>query len=169
MPAPQKSNLSGASAQSAAAPQRGGDVLIISGPNLNLLGVREPKIYGKTTLADIELDCLAVAKELKLAIEFCQSNSEGELIDWVQQARGAFRAIIINAGGYTHTSVALMDALMLTELPIYEVHLSNIFRRESFRHHSYISYAATGVICGFGAAGYTLALRAVAQNLQTKA
>ncbi|MBP7251919.1 MAG: type II 3-dehydroquinate dehydratase [Alphaproteobacteria bacterium] len=169
MPAPQKSNLCGASAKSAAAPQRGGDVLILSGPNLNLLGVRETNIYGKTTLADIELDCLAVAKELKLSIEFCQSNSESELINWVQQSRGAFRAIIINAGGYTHTSVALMDALMLTELPIYEVHLSNIFRRESFRHHSYISYAATGVICGLGAAGYTLALRAVAQNLQTKA
>jgi 3-dehydroquinate dehydratase II len=168
MPAPQKSN-SGVSAKSAAASQRGGDVLILSGANLNMLGVREPKIYGKTTLADIERDCRALAKELNLAIDFRQSNCEGELIDWVQAARGSFRAIIINAGGYTHSSVALMDALMLTELPIYEVHLSNIFRRESFRHHSYISFAATGVICGLGAAGYTLALRAAAQTLQTKA
>lgn len=169
MPAPQRSNPAGGSANAAAAPQRGGDVLILSGPNLNLLGVREPKVYGKATLADIELDCLAVAKELKLAVDFRQSNHEGELIDWVQQARGAFRAIIINAGGYTHTSVALMDALLVTELPVYEVHLSNIFRRESFRHHSYISLAATGVICGLGAAGYTLALRAAAHALQTKA
>ncbi len=169
MPAPQKSNPAGMSAQSTAAPQRGGDVLILSGPNLNMLGTREPNIYGKTTLPDIELDCLSVAKELKLAIDFRQSNCEGELIDWVQQARGAFRAIIINAGGYTHTSVALMDALILSELPVYEVHLSNIFRRENFRHHSYISYAAAGVICGLGPAGYTLALRAVAQTLETKA
>lgn len=152
-----------------AAPERGGDVLILSGPNLNMLGCREPAVYGKTTLADIELDCLAVAKELKLVIDFRQSNCEGELIDWVQQARGAFRAIIINAGGYTHTSVALMDALLLAELPVYEVHISNIFRRESFRHNSYISLAATGVICGLGAASYTLALRAAAQALQTKA
>lgn len=164
MPAPRSKPIA-----ATAAPERGGDVLILSGPNLNMLGCREPAVYGKTTLADIELDCLAVAKELKLVIDFRQSNCEGELIDWVQQARGAFRAIIINAGGYTHTSVALMDALLLAELPVYEVHISNIFRRESFRHNSYISLAATGVICGLGAASYTLALRAAAQALQTKA
>lgn len=110
-----------------------------------------------------------MAKELKLSIEFCQSNSESELINSGQRSRGAFRRDHHQCRWLHHTSVALMDALMLTELPVYEVHLGDIFRRESFRHHSYISYAATGVICGLGAAGYTLALRAVAQNLQTKA
>jgi 3-dehydroquinate dehydratase-2 len=137
-----------------------GAYLILNGPNLNMLGTREPEIYGHTTLADIEAQCTSLATELHVTVDFRQSNHEGELITWVQQARGKFKAIIINAGGYTHTSIALMDALMATALPVYEVHLSNIFRRESFRHHSYISLAATGVICGLGAQGYRLALQA---------
>lgn len=143
-----------------------GAFLILNGPNLNMLGTREPEIYGHITLADIEAQCTALAKELQVTVDFRQSNHEGELITWVQQARGKFKAIIINAGGYTHTSIALMDALMATALPIYEVHLSNIFRRESFRHHSYISLAATGVICGLGAQGYKLALHAAVNTLK---
>ncbi len=140
----------------------GGAVLILNGPNLNLLGTREPEIYGTTTLADIELLCFSAAKKLGLVVDFRQSNHEGTLIDWVQTANAKFDGIVINAGGYTHSSVALMDALLACGLPVYEVHLSNIFRREDFRHHSYVSLAATGVICGLGATGYTLALQAFA-------
>jgi 3-dehydroquinate dehydratase-2 len=136
-------------------------VYILNGPNLNLLGQREPAIYGRDTLADIETLAKSRAKALGLAIEFRQSNAEGELIGWVQQARTAASAIIINAAGLTHTSVALLDALQASELPVVEVHLSNIFRRDSFRQHSYVSLAATGVICGLGAKGYELALEAV--------
>lgn len=137
-------------------------VLIINGPNLNLLGVREPGIYGRETLGDIESACAERAEELGLAVDFRQSNLEGEIVTWVQDARTEHNGIIINAGGYTHTSVALLDALLAVELPVVEVHLSNLFRREPFRHHSYVSQAATGVICGFGSAGYLLALQAMA-------
>ncbi len=166
MPAVPNNKAAKSAKTNAATPPRGGDVLILNGPNLNLLGTRQPEIYGKTTLADIGKQCAAVAKELALTIDFRQSNHEGELVTWIQEARTACRAIIINAGAYTHTSVAIMDALLLSDLPVYEVHISNIFRRESFRHHSYISFAATGVICGCGASGYALALRAAAEKLK---
>lgn len=136
-------------------------VYILNGPNLNLLGTREPAIYGRDTLADIEALAKARAKALSLAIDFRQTNVEGELIGWVQEARMAASAIIVNAAGLTHTSVALLDALQASEVPVVEVHLSNIFRRDSFRQHSYVSLAATGVICGLGAKGYELALEAV--------
>ena len=137
-------------------------VLILNGPNLNLLGVREPGIYGRETLGDIESACAERAEELGLAVDFRQSNLEGEIVTWVQDARTEHDGIIINAGGYTHTSIALLDALLAVELPVVEVHLSNLFRREPFRHHSYVSQAATGVICGLGSAGYLLALQAMA-------
>lgn len=136
-------------------------VFILNGPNLNLLGQREPEIYGRDTLADIEARAKARARALGLEIDFRQSNVEGELIGWVQEARSSASALIVNAAGLTHTSVALLDALQASELPIVEVHLSNIFRRDDFRHHSYVSLAATGVICGLGAQGYELALEAV--------
>lgn len=138
-------------------------VLILNGPNLNLLGVREPEIYGTETLADIEEACLERAARHGLAVDFRQSNSEGELIDWVQEARDTAQGIIINAGGYSHTSVALLDALTASDLPIVEVHLSNIHKRDSFRHHSYVSHAAKGVIVGLGGFGYELALDAIAR------
>lgn len=138
-------------------------VLILNGPNLNLLGVREPQIYGTETLADIEESCLERAAHLGLTIDFRQSNSEGELIDWVQEARDTAQGIIINAGGYSHTSIALLDALTASDLPIVEVHLSNIHKRDSFRHHSYVSLAAKGVIVGLGGFGYELALDAIAR------
>jgi 3-dehydroquinate dehydratase-2 len=141
-------------------------ILILNGPNLNMLGQREPAIYGRDTLADIETASRAKAAELSLDIDFRQSNSEGELVGWAQSAGKSHAGIIINAGGYTHTSVALLDALTVSELPIVEVHLSNIFRREEFRHHSYISRAASGVICGFGMKGYLLALDAMAQLIR---
>ena len=137
-------------------------VFILNGPNLNLLGVREPTVYGYDTLADIEERCLARAAALDLQVEFRQTNHEGQLIDWIQEARESADGIILNAAALTHTSVAVLDALSATGLPIIEVHLSNIFRRESFRHHSYVSLAANGVICGLGPQGYELALDAVA-------
>jgi len=142
-------------------------VLILNGPNLNMLGVREPTLYGKDTLADIEKRCAAHGKMLGLGVDFRQSNIEGELVTWVQQARGIAAGLIVNAGAYTHTSVALLDALKLIEVPVVEVHLSHIFRREAFRHQSYVSLAAHGMISGFGAHGYVLALDAVAALLQT--
>lgn len=138
-------------------------MLILNGPNLNMLGVREPAIYGAETLGDIEAACQERAEALGLSVDFRQSNSEGELVTWIQQARGENDGIILNAGAYTHTSVAILDALTLAEVPVIEVHLSNIFRREPFRHHSYVSTAARGVICGFGAHGYLLALDALAR------
>ena len=140
-------------------------ILILNGPNLNMLGTREPEVYGRQTLADIERDCQAHAVKRGLAAEQRQSNSEGQLVDWIQQARGQFAGLIINPGAYSHTSVAILDALLAVELPVIEVHLSNIHRRESFRHHSYVSSAALGVICGLGAQGYLLALDALANLL----
>lgn len=141
-------------------------ILVLNGPNLNLLGVREPHLYGWTTLADIEASCVRRARALGVEVEFRQSNAEGELVGWIQQAREEYAAVIINAGAYTHTSVALLDALLTLDTPVYEVHLSNIFRRESFRHTSYIARAAAGVICGFGGLGYELALEAAVRGLQ---
>jgi 3-dehydroquinate dehydratase II len=137
-------------------------VFVLNGPNLNLLGVRDPSIYGRDTLGDIEERCIARAAALGLEIDFRQTNHEGQLVDWIHEARESADGIILNAGALTHTSVALLDALSAAELPVIEVHLSNIFRRESFRHHSYVSLAANGVICGLGAQGYELALEAVA-------
>jgi 3-dehydroquinate dehydratase-2 len=136
-------------------------VLVLNGPNLNMLGVREPEIYGSDTLADIEKTCQEYAANHGLALDFRQSNTEGELVSWIQEARDSADAIVINAGAFTHTSVALLDALTIFEKPIIELHLSNVYAREEFRHRSYISPAASGIICGFGASGYELALNAV--------
>ena len=144
----------------------GAAILVLNGPNLNLLGVREPKTYGSETLADIEEACLERAAGLDLALDFRQSNHEGQIVDWIQEAREGADGIIINAGAYTHTSIAILDALRACELPIIEVHLSNIFAREPYRHHSYISSVARGVICGFGAQSYILALDAIAYVLE---
>ncbi len=143
----------------------GATILILNGPNLNLLGVREPATYGRETLADIEETCLERAAMLGLVVDFRQSNHEGQLVDWIQEARETASGIILNAGAYTHTSVAIHDALKAAELPVIEVHLSNIFKRESFRHHSYVSPVAQGVICGFGGQGYVLALEAMMRIL----
>ena len=143
-------------------------ILILNGPNLNLLGTREPEIYGRDSLADIEAQCRRHAQRRGLAVDFRQSNLEGELVGWVQEARGHAAGIIVNAAGYTTTSVALLDALIAVGLPVIEVHLSNIFRREAFRQHSLVSLAAKGVICGLGATGYLIALDAFARLLQTE-
>ena len=137
-------------------------IFVLNGPNLNLLGKREPEIYGTETLEDVRARTEARAQQLGLAIDFRQSNHEGQLVDWVQEAREVAGAIIMNAAGLTHTSVALLDALQAAELPVVELHLSNIFRRDPFRQHSYISLGANGVICGLGAKGYELAVEAVA-------
>ncbi|AKR48025.1 MULTISPECIES: type II 3-dehydroquinate dehydratase [Acetobacter] len=136
-------------------------IAVLNGPNLNMLGQRQPEIYGRATLDDVEQLCLQTAEKLGLAIDFRQTNIEGELISWVQDCRKRAQGIIINPAGYTHTSIALLDALLTTDLPVIEVHISNIHRREPFRHHSYVSRAATGVICGLGVAGYSLALQAM--------
>ena len=141
-------------------------IFVLNGPNLNLLGVREPSVYGHDTLGDIEERCAARAAALGLQIDFRQTNHEGQLVDWIQEARESAEGIILNAGALTHTSVAIFDALTAAGLPIIEVHLSNIFRREAFRHHSYVSLAATGVICGLGPQGYELALDAVASLIE---
>lgn len=141
-------------------------VYVLNGPNLNLLGSREPEIYGRETLADVAAALGSRARELKLGIEFRQTNSEGELVGWIQEARTKAAAIIINPAAYTHTSVALLDALSACDgLPIIEVHISNVHRREDFRRHSYVSLAATGVIAGCGTQGYVLALERVARLL----
>ena len=134
-------------------------IVVLNGPNLNMLGVREPEKYGSATLDDVEALCAETAEEFGLAIDFRQTNAEGELVTWVQECRGRAAGIVINPAGYTTTSIALLDALLLTELPVIEVHITNIHRREEFRHHSYVSKAATGVICGLGAAGYALAIK----------
>lgn len=137
-------------------------ITILNGPNLNLLGTREPEIYGATTLADIEQLCKSTAQSQGLNASFHQSNHEGELVEWIQQAAKNSVGVIINAGGYTHTSVAIHDALRALTIPIIEVHLSNIYAREEFRHKSLISPLAKGVICGLGAQGYALAIDALA-------
>jgi len=137
-------------------------VFVLNGPNLNMLGLREPEIYGRDTLDDVRVRVEARAATLGLAVAFRQSNHEGELIGWIQEAREAASGIILNAGSLTHTSIGILDALSAAELPVIEVHLSNIFRRETFRQHSYVSLAAKGVICGLGVPGYELALEAMA-------
>ncbi len=137
-------------------------VLVLHGPNLNMLGLREPQIYGRTTLADIDAMLIALGKELAIGVETFQSNHEGELVTKIQQARGHYAALVMNAGAYTHTSVALLDAVLASDLPLVEVHLSNLYKREEFRHHSYLARAAVGQICGFGADSYLLGLRAAA-------
>lgn len=141
-------------------------ILIVNGPNLNLLGSREPETYGSATLAEIEADCITAGEGLGLSIEAFQSNSEGALVDRIQEARQDSAGIVINPGAYTHTSIAILDALLACELPVIEVHLSNIHRREAFRHTSYVSKAATGVICGLGPEGYLLALTAMARLIE---
>jgi 3-dehydroquinate dehydratase-2 len=141
-------------------------VLILNGPNLNMLGQREVEIYGGETLAEIEAACRSRAAGYAMEIDFRQSNGEAQLVDWIQEARGAVQGIIINAGAYTHTSIAILDALKMVDMPIIEVHLSNIFQREAFRRESYISSTARGLIAGFGGTGYLLALEAMNQLIQ---
>lgn len=140
-------------------------ILVLNGPNLNLLGTRQPEVYGSTTLAQIETDCQARASDLGIALEFLQSNHEGALVDALHAAKGVHDGIVLNAGAYTHTSIALMDAIASVELPVIELHLSNVHAREPFRHVSYISRVAVGLICGFGPAGYPLAIQALADRL----
>ncbi len=140
-------------------------VAVLNGPNMNMLGLRQPHLYGADTLDDLEALCAETAEALDLAIDFRQSNLEGELISWVQEFRGRAAGIIINPAGYTTTSIALMDALLASELPVIEVHITNIHRREEFRQHSYVSKVAVGVIAGLGIRGYGLALTAMAEML----
>jgi 3-dehydroquinate dehydratase-2 len=139
-------------------------ILFLNGPNLNWLGRREPEIYGRTSLADIEAAVRQRAAERGVEVEFRQTNSEGQLVDWIQQAAGEFDAVVLNAGAYTHTSVALRDAIAATGVPTVEIHLSNVHAREEFRRHSMIAPVCRGVICGFGAASYLLGLEAVIAN-----
>lgn len=143
-------------------------ILILNGPNLNMLGKREPDVYGRETLSDVEELCKKQADQLGMSIDFRQSNHEGELVDWIQEARDNFDAIIINPAAYTHTSVAIMDALQAAEKPVVEVHLSNIHKREEFRHLSYVSKTAAGVICGLGTQGYELALQGISRLLSSQ-
>ena len=138
-------------------------IAVLNGPNLNMLGLREPQLYGSATLDDVEQLCAETGERLGLSIDFRQTNGEGELVSWVQECRGRAQGIVINPAGYTTTSVALMDALLAVELPVIEVHITNIHRREEFRHHSFVSKAAMGVICGLGIRGYSLALTALAE------
>jgi 3-dehydroquinate dehydratase-2 len=141
-------------------------ILLINGPNLNKLGEREPEIYGKETLPDVEAKCKNTAKSLSLELDCVQSNIEGEIVTHIQNAPKTYQGIILNAGAYTHTSIAIMDALLLLKLPVIEVHMSNIYRREEFRHTSYVAKAATGSICGFGSESYVLAIEAMAKLLK---
>lgn len=138
-------------------------ILVLNGPNLNLLGTREPEIYGTDTLADVESRLNVCAEALGVAIDFRQSNHEGVLVDWIQEGRGRVVGIILNPAGFTHTSVAIMDAINACGCPVIEVHISNIHKREDFRHHSYVSLAAMGIIAGLGIKGYELALEAMAE------
>ena len=140
-------------------------VAVLNGPNLNLLGLRQPELYGGATLDDVEALCAEAAERAGLAIDFRQTNGEGELVSWVQECRGRADGIVINPAGYTTTSIALMDALLACELPVIEVHITNIHRREEFRQHSYVSKVAVGVVCGLGVRGYALALTAMADLL----
>ncbi len=142
------------------------DLLIINGPNLNLVGKREPSIYGSQTLEDIQEELLTLANELDANLKFFQSNSEGEMIDCIQNSVGSIDGILINAGAYTHTSIALRDALLGVAIPYVEVHLSNIYSREEFRHKSFLSDKALGLVCGFGASGYHLALEGIVSYLK---
>jgi 3-dehydroquinate dehydratase-2 len=144
-------------------------VFVLNGPNLNLLGKREPAIYGSETLADVRGRTEARAAALGLGVDFRQTNAEGTLVDWIQEARERASGIVINAGAYTHTSVAVLDALNAAELPVIEVHLSNPLRREPFRHTSYVTPAAQGIICGFGPKGYELAMEAMADLVAKRA
>ena len=144
------------------------EILILNGPNLNMLGVREPQIYGHESLADIEIMCHDRIEMHALAMDFRQSNFEGELVTIIQQSRGTSSGIIINPAAYTHTSVAILDSLKLAELPIIELHLTNPHSRETFRHTSYVSQAATGTICGFGSFGYILAIDAMARLIDSR-
>lgn len=141
-------------------------ILVLNGPNLNLLGSRQPEVYGHTTLADIEASCHGHANAAGITVKCAQSNHEGALVDEIHAAKGSFDGIILNAGAYTHTSIALADAIASVELPVIELHLSNIHAREEFRHKSYIAPVAIGQICGFGANGYLLALDAMIAHLQ---
>ncbi len=134
-------------------------VYVLNGPNLNLLGKRQPEIYGSETLADVESACRNLAENAGFALKFHQSNAEHQLIDWIHEARETAAGIVINPAAYTHTSIAILDALKTCDMPIFEVHISNVHQRESFRHHSYVSLAATGVIAGCGTQGYELALQ----------
>jgi 3-dehydroquinate dehydratase-2 len=143
-------------------------ILVVNGPNLNLLGEREPEVYGRETLADIEKACRAKASELGLGLDFRQSNSEAEIVSMIQDARRKAAGIIVNAAAFTHSSVAILDALQAAKLPVIEVHLSNIFRREEFRHRSFVSQAADGVICGLRGQGYVLALEAMARLVRER-
>lgn len=148
-------------------------ILILNGPNLNLLGTREPAVYGSATLADVQALCEATGQRLALNIDFRQSNHEGVLIDWIHQAGTAFRdgsllGVVFNAGAYTHTSVALHDAVKGTGVPVVEVHISNVHAREPFRHHSYLSPAAAGIVVGFGIDGYALAIEGLARAAAAK-
>ena len=138
-------------------------VYVLNGPNLNLLGKRQPHIYGHETLADVERDCRKLAEELKLELRFHQSNREYELIDWIHEAREDGAGIVINPAAFTHTSVALLDALNTFEGPVIECHISQVHKREAFRHHSYVSLRSDGVIAGFGTQGYQLGLRRIAK------
>lgn len=143
-------------------------VYILNGPNLNLLGKRQPHIYGSETLADVEQECRGLAPELKVEVKFHQSNREYEIIDWIHEARETAGGIVINPAAFTHTSIAILDALNTFEPPVVEVHISNVHKREAFRHQSYVSLRADGVIAGFGTQGYTLALRRVARLIDEK-
>jgi 3-dehydroquinate dehydratase-2 len=144
-------------------------IAVLNGPNMNMLGLRQPHLYGRATLDDVEALCAESGEQLGLAIDFRQTNGEGELVSWVQECRGKAAGIVINPAGYTTTSIALMDALLASELPVIEVHVTNIHRREDFRQHSYVSKAAVGVICGLGIRGYALALSAMAEILEETA
>ncbi|MDT3707391.1 MAG: type II 3-dehydroquinate dehydratase [Thiobacillus sp.] len=141
-------------------------LLVLNGPNLNLLGTRQPQVYGSTTLQDVEALCRAAGDRLGVGIDFRQSNHEGTLIDWIHEAKGKHAGIVLNAGALTHTSIAIMDAIASVELPVAEVHLSNIHRREEFRHLSYVSKVALGMIAGFGPQGYVLGIEALASHLR---
>ena len=143
-------------------------IFVLNGPNLNMLGLREPDVYGSETLKDVEDRCRTQAKALGFAIDFRQTNIEGELVSWIHEAREKACGIAINAGAYTHTSVALHDALKAADVAAVEVHLSNIHKREAFRHHSYIAPAVNGVICGFGVNSYELAIAALAAIITSK-
>ncbi|GAN53000.1 type II 3-dehydroquinate dehydratase [Tanticharoenia sakaeratensis] len=141
-------------------------IAVLNGPNLNMLGLRQPDVYGHATLDDLEQVCLQAAERLDVTIDFRQTNIEGELVTWIQECRGRADGIVINPAAYSHTSIALLDALLAVGLPTVEVHISNVFRRETFRHHSYVSRAAIGVMAGFGVRGYALALQALTDMIE---